>query len=290
MIIGKNSINKYQGFAISSLGYSHKNGICQDNSAFFSSNKMTICAVCDGHGDERCFRSEKGSKLGVDIAIKSIKTFVETNPQFNIKNEKDVEYLIKQLKEHIIFEWNEATLNDFKSNPLSIEETNLLRDKDKAEYLSTLTLSNYQHIYGSTFVAGLITDNFWLILQLGDGDAVLLDERGLYLPMPKDDKLQFQYTTSLCEVDAIDNFRHIYGFTTPISMILSTDGLKNSYKNYDYFLGLYKDILNDAKVEDTDTLEKGLIEDLPVLSKIGSGDDISIAISYDKEKLIEYKL
>lgn len=290
MIIGNSSIKKYSGFAISTLGYTHKDGKCQDNSSFFASSKMAICCVCDGHGSEPHFRSEIGSKIASNIGIEAIKEFVQSNPKIENTNEKELLSYIKRLKEYIIYKWNEETLKNFNSYPLSVEEMTHLKEEDKAEYQSSLSISNYRRIYGTTFIAGVITSNFWLILQLGDGDAVLLDERGLYMPMPKDENLMFQYTTSLCEKNAIENFRHAYGYSTPIAMILSTDGLKNSFLNETYFLNLYKEILQDAKIEEISSLQKGLEEDLPVLSKKGSGDDISFALAFDKNRLDEYKL
>lgn len=290
MIIGNSQNKKFLGFAISTKGYTHKDGICQDSSEFFANQKMAILAVCDGHGHDNYFRSNVGSKIAARIGVEAIKEFVLTHPKFSSLEEKEIESTIKQLKEFIIFKWNEETYKNFKDYPLSIEELSKLKDKDRDEYLSTLNVTNYRKIYGTTFIAGVITSSYWLILQIGDGEATLLDQRGLYLPMPEDSHSIFQYTSSLCEEDAILNFRHVYGFNSPVAMILSTDGLRKSFTEEKYFLNLYKDILNDAKVEDLEKLRIGLVEDFPVLSQKGSGDDISFALAFNKEKLDEYKL
>jgi len=284
MITGKTP--SYLGFAVSTLGQSHKaSGVCQDASGFYSNKNVSILAVSDGHGGEKHFRSDIGSKIAVDVGISSIKCFISNYPSLSGLQKKDIDSLFKQLKENIIYSWNEGISNHLSNNPLNNEEINKLSTYDKDEYLSSSKITNYASIYGATFIAACVTSKFHFIIQLGDGDAVIKDTRGYYMPMPIDEKLHFNVTTSLCEKDAIDSFRHFYKQSLPISIILSTDGLKNSFVNVDYLYSLYDDILNDAKVESVEDLSRGLFEDLPVLSQKGSGDDISLAMMWDPKEL-----
>jgi len=290
MTIGNFKTN-YIGFAVSTLGHSHKaTNVCQDASGFYSNNKASIIAVSDGHGSKIHCRSDIGSKIAVNVGINAIKSFVDEHPAFTGLQGKDIDALLKQLKENIIYKWNESILSHLKENPLNNEELNSISKDDKDEYLDNKTITNYASIYGATFIASVVTNKYWFILQLGDGDAVILDARGFYMPMPIDEHLHFNATTSLCEKDAIDNFRHTFGITSPVSIMLSSDGLKNSFINVDYFYAVLKDILKDAKIEDIKDLEQGLIEDLPVLSQKGSGDDISLALMWDAKQLKEYNL
>ncbi|MCQ2409550.1 MAG: protein phosphatase 2C domain-containing protein [Clostridia bacterium] len=286
MITGR----KYQGFAVSVKGYSHGEGICQDASAFFSDSKMAVISVCDGHGSEHHFRSDKGSKIACSIAVEAIKEFIYNNPKILETNSLELDKQIRHLKEHIIYRWNEETKKDFDSYPLSVEEMTHLKEKDRDEYTSSLTISDYANIYGTTFIAGVITKDFYLILQLGDGNALILDKRGLTQPVPEDENIHFQFTTSICQKDAISNFRHSYGFASPAAMILTSDGFRNSFINDDYFTDTIKEILSDINSQDPEAVRAGLEEDLPVLSKKGSGDDISLALSYDTKLLANYRL
>lgn len=290
MITGNRISRKYQGFNVSVTGYTHGEGICQDASAFFSDSRMAVVSVCDGHGSEHHFRSNRGSKIGCSIALESIREFIENNPKIADTNSFELDKLVRHLKEHIIYRWNEETKRDFDSYPLSVEEMTHLKEKDKDEYTSSLTVTDYGNIYGTTFIAGVITKDFYLILQLGDGNAVILDQRGFYQPVPEDENIHFQFTTSICQKDAISSFRHAYGFSSPVALILSSDGFRNSFINDEYYLSTLKDILTDIKNENADSIKKGLEEDLPVLSKKGSGDDISLAVSFDTKLLSNYKL
>ena len=67
-------------YSFSCQGESHKadNKPCQD--ASFSAvydDGLAIAIVCDGHGGERYFRSDVGSRMATEVISESIKTFVE---------------------------------------------------------------------------------------------------------------------------------------------------------------------------------------------------------------------
>jgi hypothetical protein len=59
-------------------GYSHEASgkPCQDFVYSESTPELSMAIVADGHGGERYFRSDKGAKFVVDIAVQSIRTFV----------------------------------------------------------------------------------------------------------------------------------------------------------------------------------------------------------------------
>lgn len=68
-------------FNKSVIGYSHiqRKSVCEDASASFASpdGRYYICAVADGHGDKRCFRSSFGSSAAVRAAVDKLKSFAE---------------------------------------------------------------------------------------------------------------------------------------------------------------------------------------------------------------------
>ena len=61
-------------------GESHRlcNKPCQDYAYADSSEGLSMAIVSDGHGGERYFRSDIGSKFIVNIAKEAIRSFVET--------------------------------------------------------------------------------------------------------------------------------------------------------------------------------------------------------------------
>ena len=57
-----------KSFAVSVQGYGHKikEICCQDNSLVYNADDYILISVCDGHGGESYFRSQIGSKIGVE--------------------------------------------------------------------------------------------------------------------------------------------------------------------------------------------------------------------------------
>ena len=66
--------------SFSCQGESHKYSEkpCQDSSFSYSGNGISIAIVCDGHGGERYYRSDIGSKICIQVTEKAIRTFVDS--------------------------------------------------------------------------------------------------------------------------------------------------------------------------------------------------------------------
>ena len=69
----------YQAFSASVQGAAHvkKNIVMQDASGKFENEKVKLIAVSDGHGDSSCFRSDRGSRLIVEVGIEELKAFAD---------------------------------------------------------------------------------------------------------------------------------------------------------------------------------------------------------------------
>ena len=106
-----------------------------------------------------------------------------------------------------------------------------------------------------------------------DGSFCALDGKNMVFPMPEDTKLVGNLTTSLCDNDAIGNFRYFYREGSYSGVMLSSDGLINSFKNEGDFLKFGHRVL--AAVNSGATSPLG--EHLKTRSRAGSQDDISIA-------------
>ena len=68
-----------KAFNYSCEGESHKatGKVCQDHSLTCSVEGLTMAVVCDGHGGERYFRSDIGSKFAAEATEETISFFVE---------------------------------------------------------------------------------------------------------------------------------------------------------------------------------------------------------------------
>jgi len=275
-------------FAIKAQGVSHieKEVPCQDACTALLSKSLTVGVACvaDGHGGNKYFRSDRGSKFAVQVAEKALcdfcgtiarekKAFFSFKPNFdNIKN-SDIQSKLKQLEGNIIYQWRNTVLKDYSENPLTDTEkdicnnNNINLDDDPA---------NFMFIYGTTLLAGLISDSFWFVIQIGDGLCVVLEnEESIITPIEEDERLAFGRTTSLCDNDAIKNFRESFGFSKIDGFTVATDGMADSFEPQKYLQ--FNKELYDNFTTIPDKAQTELETFLPTLSERGSRDDVSIA-------------
>jgi len=269
------------GFYAKAQGESHKenNTPCQDaTSVSLARDKKTgVAVVADGHGGDKYFRSAKGAELVVNIASRSLLQFLGQRAKNNyITRNKMFSELLKRIESNIIYEWRKKVLEDIQMNPISDNEQIFCVDKK----IDTNNEDDLVSIYGTTLIAAVITDKDWFAIQIGDGSCMIItDEGNVEKAIPDDDQLAFGKTTSMCNTDAIDNFRYGFGEKKILGITVATDGVSDSFipsKYLEFNFNLFKDFVlsDDAK----EKLEKFL----PELSQKGSRDDVSIAGIFNK--------
>lgn len=96
-------------------------------------------------------------------------------------------------------------------------------------------------------------------------------------PIPWDDDCQSNVTTSICDSEAIDEFRYFFTKTPPVATFMGSDGIDDSYASSQELHDLYSSILTIFAEHGIDIGRKEVSEFLPVLSQKGSGDDVSVA-------------
>jgi uncharacterized protein YegL len=113
-------------------------------------------------------------------------------------------------------------------------------------------------------------------VAIGDGLCVVLeDEESIITTIKNDGRLAFSKTTSLCDNDAIKNFRESFGFTKINGLTVATDGIADSFEPEKYLQ--FNKELYDNFTEIPDKAGAELEAFLPELSERGSRDDVSIA-------------
>jgi serine/threonine protein phosphatase PrpC len=278
----------FKVFCAKAQGKSHieKNIPCQDAAAAVLRFNDTVGIVCvaDGHGGSKYFRSGKGAKFAVSIAQKSLDDFygiiaTEKAAFFNqranndeIKN-SDILSKLKQLEGNIIYNWRNDVLQDLtKDHPLTETEAGFCA----ANNIAIDNSSDLVFIYGTTLLAALVSGNFWFVIQIGDGLSVVLEnEENITVPIAEDEHMAFGRTTSLCDTNAIDNFRESFGFNQIKGITVATDGVADSFEQEKYLRfnkELYSKFVCFSK-----KAENELQKFLPELSERGSHDDVSIA-------------
>lgn len=283
-------LSKWNGTHLSVIGSSHIRAgvICQDSSFYSCEKKYSIAIVCDGHGSEKHFRSAKGSRLAVEAGKKAINAFMKDEDSFDLKSDsmtqagkKKRENLLTQLEKNIIYNWNVAVNDDLDKHPFEDEELVNLSDSSKGS-----VLRNAEIAYGSTFISIVLTDTYCFGIQLGDGDCVVIKKDGdVIAPIPEDERLLFNLTTSLCDQNAIADFRHFWIDEAIAGAIVTTDGVRNSFATNQHYLNFCKTVLKSFLKTEQAEADAELCRFLERLTAEGSGDDVSVATVFDMSLL-----
>jgi hypothetical protein len=271
----------FTGFKALAPGFRHSNqNLCQDAvDMVLLSSTIGIALAADGHGSKRHFRSDQGARLAVEVAKNAIVQFITITKgkkavfwDKNTRgNSKKIAQTLKQLESNIIYCWREAVLQDIQTNPFAEEEHGICDDN----HIDVQDENDLVAIYGSTLLGAVITDEFWFAIQIGDGACVIITDQGTAeIGIPEDERLEFGRTTSLCNTDAVESFRHSYG-NHIVGITVASDGVTDSFipdKYTDFTLHLLRNFIKYP-----DQAERNLQTFLPKLSERGSNDDVSLA-------------
>ena len=259
-------------FGCSRTGASHMRqiepGICQDAyhviEGTFSGEEYLIAAIADGHGDKRHDLSEFGSSLAVKTACE---TLLEMFIKYSSRGESDFSKAFKTYVPYLITtKWQGAVLTHFKSLPDSYEPTD---ESSRKKILSR---------YGTTIIAAMIVYDAIFIAQLGDGDAIFINQSDqIEIPFVTDGELVGSETYSLSS-PCSHSLWHIK--TCPLGKMkyihLSTDGLKDSYPTDEPFHNFVQSICGNIIVYGMEKVMKILPQTIDNFSLNGSGDDITL--------------
>lgn len=301
-------------------GESHKstNKPCQDCAYAESTEQLSMAIVSDGHGGERYFRSQYGSEMAVNVTKKAIRVFVENmeKSSFTPKSARSVfeeapftayssaiatehqertnaHKALTWLFSHIITQWNLAIAKHARDNELSEWENEHVEQKYKDEFLTMRESddASFEKTYGCTLMAYVQTPGYWFAFHLGDGKGVFMriadDQLVCEQPIPWDDKCFLNKTTSLCDSDALDEFRYCYqgNGEFPRAAFLGSDGMDDSYGDGEILNNFYIQLFKIIIRKGNEFAKKELIHSLPLISKRGSKDDMSVACVYDDSAL-----
>ena len=236
---------------------------CQDFSACWSSGNSAIIAVADGHGSEECFRSDRGSRLAAKTALQCLKDFISKTNDRIPNPDSDLD----SLENNIITVWHEKIADDVR------------KDFIEGDILTP---------YGTTLLAAAMTEHYWFAVQIGDGKCVVIEKNRededldyrITQPVPWDERCFLNRTTSLCDKHAKNLFRHYYSETLPSAVFLGTDGIDNSFSpnnNREYLAEFYRNVFYNFINNGPDEGKTRFDEALPLLTKKGSGDDVTVA-------------
>ena len=218
-------------------------------------------AVADGHGSAACFRSAEGAAMAVDAALETIEEFRLRFPEFQIEAAAEAAQSVPQ---KLVARWRAAVSAHASLHPWEGSNNSLWIP------------------YGTTIIALLVTETYWMAVQLGDGDILTVSSAAEVLrPWPKDPRLMGVETTSLCGVEAESDTRvHLQALSaeSPALLLLATDGYGNSFREDAGFLSIGRDLLEMIREGGVDDINRDLETWLNEASDLGSGDDITVAL------------
>ncbi|MBA2341105.1 MAG: protein phosphatase 2C domain-containing protein [Pyrinomonadaceae bacterium] len=239
-----------------------------------------ILSVSDGHGSDKCFRSDRGSHYAVEIVAQLMREFLRRS-EGDVEESK-LEVRAKEfLPDEFIKRWRAAVEADLSVRPFTEEEFKKLEEKDGAG-ARKIVEANPPLAYGATSLTVLLTDSFILYLQLGDGEILTVsDNAEVKLPLAPDDRLFANETTSLCLETAAQDFRlkvQMLSTETPALVLLTTDGYANSFTDDQNFFKVGSDILEMMRADGFDSVGANVKTWLEEATSVGSGDDCTLGI------------
>ena len=259
------------------IGKSHVQSglLCEDYSATYSDDHISIVVISDGHGDKNCFRSDKGARYACEIAISLCRQFQSITTHIDDIEQCDFESLVASLESDIADAWKNKVLSDANAHPFSDEELSIASKQAQEVYRSGQRL---EKAYGCTLILSMSTSNYWLSIQIGDGKSIAAYKDGVFVePVPVDENCLGNRSTSLCNSNAKESFRHYFSKVKPIAAFVSSDGVEESFDQ----AGLYNFFFSLAywlKEEGFEIAKTKIDNLLPQISEGGSGDDVSVAI------------
>jgi hypothetical protein len=281
------SAMRWRGFGTSVRGASHevKNMPNQDAIRLRNpegTDDFLVMAIADGHGSSRSFRSERGSALAAECALKVLANFIRRMgpdvPLSQVRRQAGTRW-----PQAVVSAWKKAVRADLAVTPFSPldfaafpEAPPVIKpgmDLPGAAYLA----------YGATLVAVAITRRYILFSQLGDGDILTIKEDGVVArPLPKQHEFMSNQTVSLCTHSAPRQFQtrvEPCRAGAPVLVMLSTDGYANCFGSEEAFFTVGADIMNYVKSHGIDLVSGMLEQWLHESSQDGSGDDITVGLA-----------
>ncbi|MCL2823739.1 MAG: protein phosphatase 2C domain-containing protein [Polyangiaceae bacterium] len=249
----------YKSFSVQATGGSHtKLGLpCQDAVGHKDSPDLglSMAVVADGHGEENCFRSDRGSYFAVQCATEHIREYVKSyNQRFNSGSAPSRDELRRaldgQLVPAIVNSWNMCVHNDSTNNPFTQAELAKCGQRYRELYMTGQRLKK---AYGTSLIAAAITRDFWFGIHIGDGRFTVLYPSGKgEQPVPWDPKCYLNVTSSVCDDDVLTRQ---FGFRThlalhseaqrPAAVYLCSDGIDDNYpvdENEKHLYRVYREI------------------------------------------------
>lgn len=271
-------MQQYRAFSRAQRGERHiqADTVCQDFAlATDAAPNCSVIVVADGHGGADYFRSDRGARFAVQAAMATLMEFASVISVTQLRDLAERRGLLRALFDGILSRWQDAIAADLFDDPLAETQMDGVSPAARAQYLAG---EGVERAYGTTLIAALVTERYFLGLQQGDGRCIAVRVDGTCeQPIAWDTRCQGNCTTSLCDANVRDEFRHCFSERLPAAIFLCTDGVDSAYPDMDGVYGLCQALSSVYLSDGRPGLERVVAEHLPNLSRRGNGDDVTIA-------------
>ncbi|MFO1419720.1 MAG: PP2C family serine/threonine-protein phosphatase [Candidatus Competibacteraceae bacterium] len=231
-----------------------------------------IVALADGHGSAKSFRSQHGARSAVAVALEVRGALFEPDSLSRIKR-----WAEERLPLELVRRWRERVDRSLVRRPFAPAELESLDPASRSQIEVNPYLA-----YGSTLLAVVVAPTFILYLQLGDGDILTVSASGeVERPLPRDERLIANETTSLCSDKAWNEVRvqfQALAGAPPALVLAATDGYANSFRDEASFRQVARDLWEMIRDEGVAAVQPHLKAWLNEASRQGSGDDITVGM------------
>lgn len=238
---------------------------------------LVVAAVADGHGSPKSFRSREGAARAVTVATEVLWSRFGGARQFGTS--RSGESLRAGLHE-IVSRWRDDISAHVDITPFSDEELATL-DERAGEQAVRDVRHNPWLAYGTTLLTVVVTPTATLYAQLGDGDILAVSAHGrVRHPLPSDQRLVADETTSLCDARAAAEFRTLVEprHRGPRLVLVSSDGYSNSFASDDAFRQVGSDLHSMIESDGIAAVSSRLEGWLTETTDSGAGDDVTLAL------------
>lgn len=291
-------MNNYEKtLAISVRGVSHiaSGKPVQDYSLAIAGDGFSIAVVCDGHGADKHFRSEIGSKFAAEVSRDMLIQFLALNNDWNTFN-KDTNKKLDRLKLSVLASWHERIEKYTAENPFTADEL-----KKASASFATRKQYDVSQPYGTTILAALVARDYYLVMMIGDGAIAKINGDFTASIVSFEGKQVFDdqphsATDSLCSQNAYETIFFSHGQLAEndtVAFALCSDGMSEAFITDELLLGKFKNYLNYYAEEGLEKANEAITAQLNQLSQLSAmKDDISLAFAtnnlsvFDKRKAI----
>lgn len=249
---------------------------CQDFVSCVETEKSMILADSDGHSDRRCFRAHKGSELACQAVEQVLGRFNGREEMLKREILAAPDLILGQIERAVLAAWDKLVNEDWEKVPLSEEELEIIRNHGDENQKQDFR----RKAYGANLVFGMVMKDFWFASQNGDGTCVVVYPNGVYeTPIPEDPEGNMaNFSTSLCDSEASETFRHSFGAEHLAGMFLCSDGIGDNTKPEDLHDMIFR--VGYCSTRKAPELEQALKDQIN--TKWRNCDDISFCAVFDE--------